>query len=123
MGQEYKVQVGDTDFSIDLLFFHRSLQCIVVFELKIDNFKPSYLGQLEFYLEVLDKQVKKEYENPSIGVLLCRKKDDEIVKFALNRALSPTVIAEYETKLIPKKVLQEKLNELYSLYAMSGDDD
>lgn len=122
MGQEYKLQVGDTDFSIDLLFFHRSLQCMVVFELKIDNFKPSYLGQLEFYLEVLDKQVKKEYENPSIGVLLCRKKDDEIVKFALNRALSPTVIAEYETKLIPKKVLQQKLNELYSLYVLSGDE-
>lgn len=121
MGQEYRLQVGDTDFSIDLIFFHRSLQCMVIFELKVDNFKPSYLGQLEFYLEVLDKQVKKEYENPSIGVLLCRKKDDEIVKFALNRSLSPTIIADYETKLIPKKVLQQKLNELYALF--EGEDE
>ena len=116
MGQEYRLQVGDTDFSIDLLFFHRTLRCMVVFELKIDNFNPSYLGQLEFYLEVLDKQVKKEYENPTIGILLCRKKDDEIVKFALNRSLSPTVISQYETELIPKKVLQQKLNELYEQF-------
>jgi predicted nuclease of restriction endonuclease-like (RecB) superfamily len=122
MGQEYRLQVGGSDFEIDLLFYHRSLQCMVAFELKIDNFKPSYLGQLEFYLEVLDKEVKKEHENPSIGVLLCRKKDDEVVKFALNRTLSPTVIAEYETKLIPKKVLQQKLNELYELYGLGEDE-
>ncbi len=113
MGQEYKVQVGDTDFSIDLLFYHRNLQCMVAFELKIDDFKPSYLGQLEFYLEALDRDVKKEYENPSIGILLCRKKNEEIVEYALSRSLSPTVISEYETELIPKKVLQDKLDELY----------
>ena len=113
MGQEYKVQVGDTDFSIDLLFYHRALQCMVAFELKIDDFKPSYLGQLEFYLEALDRDVKKKYENPSIGILLCRKKNEEIVEYALSRSLSPTVISEYETQLIPKKVLQDKLDELY----------
>jgi predicted nuclease of restriction endonuclease-like (RecB) superfamily len=113
MGQEYKVQVGNTDFSIDLLFYHRNLQCMVVFELKIDEFKPSYLGQLEFYLEALDRDVKKEHENPSIGILLCRKKNEEIVEYALSRSLSPTVISEYETQLIPKKVLQDKLDELY----------
>jgi len=113
MGQEYKVQVGDTDFSIDLLFYHRNLQCMVAFELKIDDFKPSYLGQLEFYLEALDRDVKKEYENPSIGILLCKKKNEEIVEYALSRSLSPTIISEYETQLIPKKVLQDKLDELY----------
>jgi len=113
MGQEYKVQVGNSDFSIDLLFFHRSLQCMVAFELKIYEFKPSYLGQLEFYLEALDRDVKKEYENPSIGILLCRKKNEEVVEYALSRSLSPTVISEYETQLIPKKVLQDKLDELY----------
>lgn len=116
MGQEYKLQVGSKDFSIDLLFYHRALQCMVAFELKIDEFHPSYLGQLEFYLEVLDKDIKKEYENPSIGILLCRKKDDEVVEYALNRSISPTVISEYETKLIPKKVLQQKLNELYAQF-------
>jgi predicted nuclease of restriction endonuclease-like (RecB) superfamily len=116
MGQEYRLQVGNSDFSIDLLFYHRTLQCMIAFELKIDDFKPAYLGQLEFYLEALDKDVKKEYENPSIGILLCRKKDDEVVKYALNRSLSPTVISEYETKLIPKEILQQKLNEFYKQF-------
>lgn len=113
IGQEYKIQVGNKDFSIDLLFYHRELQCLVAFELKIDEFEPSYLGQLEFYLEALDRDVKKEHENPSIGVLLCRKKNDEVVKYALSRSLSPTVISEYETKLIPKELLRKKLNEFY----------
>jgi len=122
MGQEYRIQVGNSDFSIDLLFYHRTLQCMIAFELKIDDFKPSYLGQLEFYLEALDRDVKKEYENPSIGILLCRKKDDEVVKYALSRSLSPTVISEYETKLIPKKILQQKLNELYEQFEMISNE-
>lgn len=113
MGQEYKVQVGNKDFSIDLLFYHRELQCLVAFELKIDEFEPSYLGQLEFYLEALDRDVKKKYENPSIGVLLCRKKNDEVVEYALSRSASAAVISEYETKLIPKEILRAKLNEFY----------
>lgn len=122
VGQEYKVQVGNKDFSIDLLFYHRELQCLVAFELKVDEFEPSYLGQLEFYLEALDRDVKKEYENPSIGILLCRKKNDEVVEYALSRSLSPTVVSEYETKLIPKKVLQDKINELFELYELNNDE-
>lgn len=110
------MQVGEEDFYIDLLFYHRDLKCLVAFELKIDNFKPSDLGQLEFYLEALDKDVKRDDENPSIGVLLCRKKNDEVVKYALSRSVSPTVISEYETKLIPKELLRQKLNEFYELY-------
>jgi len=113
MGQEYKVQVGNKDFSIDLLFYHRELQCMVVFELKTDEFSPSYLGQLEFYLEALDRDVKKEHENSSIGILLCREKNEEVVKYALNRSMSPAVIAKYDTELIPKQLLQDKLNEIY----------
>ncbi len=115
IGQEYKIQVGKKDFKIDLLFYHRELRCLVAFELKIDEFSPSYLGQLEFYLEALDRDIKKAYENPSIGVLLCRQKDDEVVEYALSRSLSPTVISQYETKLIPKNVLRDKLNELYKV--------
>ena len=115
MGQEYKVEVGNKIFSIDLLFFHRELQCLVAFELKIEEFSPQHLGQLEFYLEALDRDVKLAHENPSIGVLLCREKDEEVVEYALGRSLSPTVIAEYETKLIPKEILQNKLNEIYEL--------
>jgi predicted nuclease of restriction endonuclease-like (RecB) superfamily len=117
LGQEYRLQVGNSDFFIDLLFYHRELQSLVAFELKIDKFKPEYLGQLEFYLEALDRDIKKPHENPSIGVLLCRDKDDEVVEYALSRVLSPTIVAEYETKLIPKETLRQKLNEFYELFA------
>jgi len=115
MGEEYKLEVGNDNFKIDLLFYHRYLNCLVAFELKIGKFKPSHLGQLEFYLEALDRDVKTKEENPSIGILLCREKNDEVVKYALNRSVSPLVIADYETKLIPKKLLQDKLNEIYEL--------
>jgi len=116
IGQEYRVSVGDEDFYIDLLFSHRYLQCLVAFELKIVKFQPSHLGQLEFYLEALDRDVKAPHENPSIGVLLCKEKNDEVVEYALSRSLSPTVIADYETELIPKKLLKCKVEELYRLY-------
>jgi len=116
IGQEYRVSVGNKDFYIDLLFSHRYLQCLVAIELKIGEFKPSDLGQLEFYLEALDRDVKASHENPSIGILLCKEKDDEIVEYALSRSLSPTVIANYETELIPKKLLKQKVDELCRLY-------
>lgn len=121
LGQEYRLQVGNSDFFIDLLFFHRELQCLVAFELKVDRFRPEYLGQLEFYLEALDRDIKKPHENPSIGVLLCRDKDDEVVEYALSRSVSPTVVAEYEIKLIPKEVLRRKLNEFYELIAANEE--
>ncbi len=93
---------------------------MVAFELKTDEFSPSYLGQLEFYLEALDRDVKKEHENPSIGILLCREKNDEVVKYALNRSMSPAIISKYDIELIPKKLLRDKLNEFYELL---GNDD
>ncbi len=77
VGEEFKIQVGNSDFSIDLLFFHRGLQCLVAFELKAAKFKPAHLGQLNFYLEALDRNVKRENENPSIGILLCKDKEKE----------------------------------------------
>ncbi len=123
IGQEYRLQVGADDFYIDLLFYHRQLQCLVAFELKTEKFSPSHLGQLEFYLEVLDRDVKLASENSSIGVLLCREKNDEVVKIALNRSLSPTVISEYETKLIPKELLRNKLNEFYALLEEKKEGD
>ncbi len=113
IGEEYKLQVGNTDFSIDLLFYHRGLQCLVAFELKADKFKPDHLGQLNFYLEALDRDVKKPNENPSIGVLLCKDKDSEVVEYALSRSLSPTMVSEYKTQLPDKKLLQQKLHELF----------
>lgn len=113
IGEEYKLQVGNSDFFIDLLFYHRGLQCLVAFELKTDKFKPDHLGQLNFYLEALDRDVKKPHENPSIGILLCKDKDSEVVEYALSRSLSPTMVAEYKTQLPDKKLLQQKLQELF----------
>ena len=113
IGEEYKLQVGNSDFYIDLLFYHRGLQCLVAFELKADKFKPDHLGQLNFYLEALDRDVKKQNENLSIGVLLCKDKDGEVVEYALSRSLSPTMVSEYKTQLPDKKLLQQKLHELF----------
>ena len=113
IGEEYKLQVGNSDFYIDLLFYHRGIQCLVAFELKADKFKPDHLGQLNFYLEALDRDVRKPNENPSIGVLLCKDKDSEVVEYALSRSLSPTMVSEYKTQLPDKKLLQQKLHELF----------
>ena len=113
LGEEYKIQVGMQDYFIDLMFFHRELQCLIAFELKITDFKPEYVGKINFYLEALDRDVKKAHKNPSIGVLLCKGKDEEVVEYALSRTLSPTKIADYTLKLPNKKQLQQKLHELY----------
>lgn len=113
IGEEYKLQVGNSDFYIDLLFYHRGLQCLIAFELKADKFKPDHLGQLNFYLEALDRDVKKTNENPSIGVLLCKDQDSEVVEYALSRSLSATMVSEYKTQLPDKKLLQQKLHELF----------
>lgn len=112
ISEEFRLQVGNQDFYIDLLFFHRGLSALVAFELKIGKFSPKHIGQLNFYLEALDRDVKKTHENPSIGVLLCRDKDDEVVEYALSRNLSPTLIAQYQLQLPDKKLLQAKLHEL-----------
>jgi predicted nuclease of restriction endonuclease-like (RecB) superfamily len=112
MGEEYPIQVGNQDFAIDLLFFNRVLNCLVAIELKIEKFKPEHLGQLNFYLEALDRDVKMPTENPSIGILLCKGKDDTVVEYALNRSLSPTIVADYQTKLPNKMLLQAKWEEI-----------
>ncbi len=112
LGQEYRIQVGNSDFFIDLLFQNRELACLVAVELKIGKFKPEHLGQLSFYLEALDRDVRKPHENPSIGLLLCTSKDDTVVEYALSRSLSPAMVAEYQLSLPDKKVLEAKLREL-----------
>ncbi len=115
IGEEYRVQVGNHDYYIDLLFYHRELSCLVAFELKIGEFKPEYVGKINLYLEALDREVKKKNENPSVGVVLCASKDDEVVEFALSRSLSPTMVSEYNLKLIDKTLLQKKLKEYIEL--------
>lgn len=114
MNQEFRLQVGNEDFRVDLLFYHRELQCLIAFEVKMGRFHPSHLGQLEFYLEALDRDVKKPHENPSIGILLCKDKDDEVVEYAMARTLSPTLVAEYRLNLPDKKLLQDKIRQLFA---------
>ncbi|HCT85939.1 MAG: hypothetical protein A2X11_08200 [Bacteroidetes bacterium GWE2_42_24] len=114
IGEEYRLQVGTKDYSIDLLFYHRELNCLVALELKVGEFKPEYMGKMDFYLGVLDKNTKKPHENPSVGIIMCRTKDENIVEISLNRSTSPTIISQYETKLIDKELLRNKLNELFS---------
>jgi len=121
IGSEYPVQVGGRDFALDLLFFHRGLSCLVAIELKIEEFQPEHLGKLEFYLEALDRDVRKPHEKPSIGLLLCATKDAEVVEYALARANSPALIAEYQTQLPDRAILQRKLHEFYLQLAPSED--
>lgn len=122
IGEEYRVQVGNHDYYIDLLFYHRGLSCLVAFELKIGEFKPEYIGKVNFYLETLDREVKKDSENPSVGVVLCASKDDEVVEYALSRSLSPMMVSEYTLKLIDKKLLQKKLKEYVDLTEANLDE-
>lgn len=113
--EEYKVQIGGEDFAIDLLFFHRGLQCLVAFELKIGKFKPEYISKMDFYLEALDRQKKKEHENPSVGLILCASKNDEVVEYAMSRSMSPMLVSEYKLQLPDKKILERKLQELVNI--------
>ena len=122
VGSEFPLQVGGRDFALDLLFFHRGLNCLVAIELKVGRFEPEYLGKLEFYLEAIDRDVKKAHEHPTIGVLLCASKDAEVVEYALSRATSPALIAQYQTQLPDKRLLQAKLHEFY-LQNVAEEDD
>jgi predicted nuclease of restriction endonuclease-like (RecB) superfamily len=115
VGSYHVLQVGGKDFVIDLLFFNRALNCLVGFELKVEEFQPEHLGKLEFYLEALDRDVRKPHEGPPIGVLLCATKNQEVVEYALSRAVSPALVAEYQTRLPDKSLLQAKLHEFYEL--------
>jgi hypothetical protein len=112
VGEEYKLQVGNSDFFVDLLFFNRELSCLVAIELKTGKFRPEHLGQLEFYLEALDRDVRKPNENPSVGLVLCATKDDTVVEYALSRSISPALVADYKLHLPDKRILENKLREL-----------
>ncbi len=120
IGSEYPLQVGGRDFALDLLFFHRGLNALLALELKVDRFEPEHLGKLNFYLEALDRNIRKPHEQPAIGILLCASKEDEVVEYALSRSLSPTLIAEYQTQLPDKKLLQNKLHEFYQAMVQEG---
>jgi predicted nuclease of restriction endonuclease-like (RecB) superfamily len=115
VGERFRLSVGGRDFYVDLLFFNRTLNCLVAFELKVVEFEPEHLGKLQFYLEALDRDVRKGHEQPSIGVLLCATKNHEVVEYALSRSVSPAHVAAYQTHLPDKALLQAKLHEFYTL--------
>ena len=122
VGEEYRVQVGNEDFYIDLLFYNRTLSCLVAFELKIGKFKPEYISKMDFYLEALDRQERKENENPSVGVILCASKDEQVVEYAMSRTMSPTMVSQYTLKLIDKKLLENKLKEIKNMVEENADE-
>ena len=121
IGEEYRIQVGGEDFYIDLLFYNRALSCLVPVELKLGKFKPEHVGQINFYMEALDRDVKKPEENPSVGVILCAGKNNTVVEYALSRAMSPTLVSTYTLCLPEKELLQNKLRELAD-FAMAENE-
>ena len=103
MGSQYRLEVDGKEFFIDLLLFHRRLRCLVAIELKVGEFLPEFVGKMQFYLAALDRQVRQEDENPSIGIILGKEKSRTIVEYALHDARKPIGVATYEiTKTLPK---------------------
>ena len=115
IGDEYRVQVGDHDYYIDLLFYNRELSCLVAFELKLGEFIPEYIGKMNLYLEALDRDVRKKNENPSVGIILCSSKDKDVVEYSMSKNMSQTMISEYKLKLIDQKVLKDRLKKVKDL--------
>lgn len=112
VGEEFSVTIGKENFRVDLLFYHRLLHCLVAVDLKIGKFKPEYLGKMQFYLSALDEKVKLDHENPSVGLILCKSKDEDVVRIAMSKAISPMKVSIYRTKIIDRKLLQQKLQSL-----------
>lgn len=108
---EHVLKVNGKPYKCDLLFYHRMLQCMVAFELKTTEFRPSYKGQLEFYLEVLDQEEKYAHENPTIGIIFCKESDPEVVRYAMNRTMSPMMVMQYKEQLKVGGVIQRCLEE------------
>ncbi|EKD35577.1 MAG: hypothetical protein ACD_75C01855G0008 [uncultured bacterium] len=103
MGSQYRLEVDGDEYFIDLLLFHRRLKALVAIELKIGKFMPEFVGKMQFYLTALDRQVRQEDENPSIGIILCKEKNRTVVEYALHDARKPIGVATYEiTKTLPK---------------------
>ncbi|MBI5360379.1 MAG: DUF1016 domain-containing protein [Planctomycetes bacterium] len=112
VGSEYKIAVGDEDYKVDLLFYHRMLRCLVAVDLKIGKFKPEYTGKMQFYLSALDEKEKLGNENSSVGLVLCKSKDEETVRIAMSGMKSQLKVSSYKTGIIDRKLLQEKLHSL-----------
>jgi len=111
MGQQFKLEVDDKEYFIDLLFYHRKLKSMIAIELKIDEFKPEYSQQLNWYLHILDKTIKYPEDNPSIGILLCKSKNEIIVEYALEIVNKPMGVATYSYSQLPKEIAENLPSE------------
>ncbi|MEI7751794.1 MAG: PDDEXK nuclease domain-containing protein [Candidatus Omnitrophota bacterium] len=111
-GEEYRLNVGGDDFYVDLLFYHRLLRCFVAVELKTGKFKPEYAGKMQFYLAALDEKIKTRHENPSVGIILCKSKNEEVVRIAVSRTAAHLRVATYKTRLIDTELLKRRLHSL-----------
>ena len=105
IGSQYRIQVEDEEYFIDLLLFHRAINCLIAVELKIGKFFPEYIGKMQFYLALLDDFVKQPHENPSIGIILCKSRNKTIVEYALRESNKPIGVAEYRiVSTLPEKL-------------------
>ena len=106
MGQQFRLELDDKEYFVDLLFYHRKLKSMIAIELKVNEFKPEYAQQLNWYLHLLDKTVKYPEDNPSIGILLCKSKSEITVKYALEIVNSPMGVATYSYSQLPKEIAE-----------------
>ncbi len=111
MGNEYTIEVGGKRRRLDLLFYHRALRCLVDVELKAVPFEPEFAGKMDFYLAAIDDQIKREDENPSVGIILCPEAGKYEVRYAIDRTMSPMMVAEYKRLLVPEEVMKKSLEE------------
>jgi len=121
VGRQYKLVVGGDEFKIDLLFYHIGLKCYIVVELKTTKFKPEFAGQLNFYVSAVDGEVKETNDNPTLGILICKSKNDTVVEYALQRVDSPIGVSEYElTQVLPDE-FKSSLPSIEDIEAEFGD--
>ena len=123
MGNQYRMEVGGQEFVIDLLFFSRRLRSLVAFELKRGEFKPEYTGKMNFYLAALDKYVKLPDENPSIGIILCKTKNEEIVELSFSDTSKPMGVATYKTADDMPEKIRKALPDIDALKKLMSDKE
>ncbi len=123
VGSNYHLVVGDEDFYLDLLFYHLQLRCFVVIELKRGEFRPEYAGKMNFYLTAVDRQVKHESDNPTIGIILCKSKNKVMAEYALTNIHSPVGIATYQLTTSLPDALRDQLPTIENLEKQLKDID
>ncbi len=121
VGRQYRLEIGGDEFFIDLLFYHARLHCYVVVELKTVKFKPEFAGKLNFYVTAVDREIRSQQDNPTIGILICKSKNDTVVEYALSTVDSPIGVSEYTiTRTLPDE-LKSSLPSIEEIEAELGE--